>query len=293
LELGELQSVLLSSEANGAHARARIEEWMSREPRQLLLLAPQAIDTLETTSAAPFFAKVLASGDFDVAAVSDPDLLALDQAVTLAGALLKVGAGFEVRLAQHALTHSPGGVESGRRRRIRSIEILRRALRSSRLMPFQVQLMRQDDPFVRSKAAQYLAELTNNSAWFYSQLKDPDPRVRANAVEALWRSDMPDAEYVFREALQDSHHRVATTALVGLWLLGHQDESAERLIATSEVSNAATRAAAAWAMGAIGNRRFFDNLVRLTKDESSLVRPRAFQALRVLERARREALQPA
>lgn len=103
---------------------------------------------------------------------------------------------------------------------------------------------------------------------------------------------MPGAEDVLREALYDSHHRVTTTALVGLWLLGRREECAERLIAASELPGAVSLAAAAWAMGTIGDRRFFDILVRLTKDESPLVRPRAFQAPRVLERARREALQP-
>jgi HEAT repeat protein len=236
-------------------------------------------------------AKTLAEGDFDVVTISDPDGMALEQAVRIAAALLKAGAGFEVRLAQRSLMASPGEQDNGRRRRIRTIDILRRTLRSSRLMPFQVQLMRQEDPFVRSKAAQYIAELTNNSSWFYDQLKDPDARVRANAVEALWNSSMADAEEVFRQALLDAHHRVTTTALVGLWLLGKRDEGGERLIALCESEAAPTRAAAAWAMGALGDRRFLDALLKLTQDDSALVRPRAFHSLRQIERVRREATQ--
>ena len=293
MELSELQSVLLSCEQSPTEARSRLEAWMRNEPGALIRLVPELLRPLEDQPQAVFLARTLAEGDFDVAALSDPDGMPLDQAAEIATALLKAGAGFEVRLAQHALTVSPGDQASGRHRRIRTIDILRRTLRSNRLMPFQVQLMRQDDPFVRSKAAQYLAELTNNSSWFHAQLKDPDARVRANAVEALWNSEMEDAEDVFREALLDKHHRVTTTALVGLWHLGKQEECIERLLTLGDSTAAPTRAAVAWAMGELGDRRFFELLVKLTKDESALVRPRAFHSLRQLERARREALQPA
>ncbi|MEP7363789.1 MAG: hypothetical protein ABI972_11080 [Acidobacteriota bacterium] len=293
MEIGELRKVLLSCLQSPVEARHRLEGWIRDEPNTLIRMVPEVLNPLEDQPPAAFLAKVLAAGDYDVAAVSDPDGMPLEQAIKIAAALLRAGAGFELRLAQHALLSAPGEHDNGRRRRIRTIDILRRTLRSNRLMPFQVQLMRQDDSFVRSKAAQYIAELTNNSSWFYTQLKDPDARVRANAIESLWNSEMPDAEVVFREALLDAHHRVTTTALVGLWLLGKQDESAERLFTLCESNAAPTRAAVAWAMGELADRRFFDALVKLTKDESALVRPRAFHSLRQLERARREALQSA
>jgi len=79
--------------------------------------------------------------------------------------------------------------------------------------------------------------------------------------------------------------------LVGLWLLGKRDESGERLIALCDSDAAPTRAAAAWAMGALGDRRFLDALLKLTQDDSALVRPRAFHSLRQIERVRREAMQ--
>ncbi len=86
-------------------------------------------------------------------------------------------------------------------------------------------------------------------------LRDEDPRVRANAVEALWFD--PPREYipVLRELSRDPAHRVAANALVGLLLAG-EEEALAMLVDMVERSEGVARLAAIWAMGRTGDTRF-------------------------------------
>ena len=72
-----------------------------------------------------------------------------------------------------------------------------------------------------------------------------DPRVRANAIEALWGSDSALARGLFREASRDVNNRVAGNALLGLYLLG--DTSAvPQILKMAAQPDPLFRATAAW-----------------------------------------------
>ena len=52
-------------------------------------------------------------------------------------------------------------------------------------------------------------------------VRDEDARVRANFMEGLWNFAASDhCRRLFRQALEDSNHRVVGNALVGLHRLG-------------------------------------------------------------------------
>ncbi len=103
-----------------------------------------------------------------------------------------------------------------------------------------------------------------------SFFEDPDPRVRANAVESLWGRTDEDAVRRFRAALGDSHPRPVANACVGLYLSGRAE-------AVRELSNLAShpeprfRAAAAWAMGRTGHSRFLPLLAEMRAASSGPV----------------------
>lgn len=86
-------------------------------------------------------------------------------------------------------------------------------------------------------------------------LRDEDPRVRANAVEALWVD--PPREYlpILRALSRDLAHRVAANALVGLLLAG-EEEALNALVGMVEQNQGVARLAAIWAMGRTGDLRF-------------------------------------
>ena len=58
------------------------------------------------------------------------------------------------------------------------------------------------------KVARMAGRLLRNLRWLEMRLSDPDPRVRANAVESLWGVNSPEARSLFLTAARDPHHRV-------------------------------------------------------------------------------------
>ncbi len=108
---------------------------------------------------------------------------------------------------------------------------------------------------LRARLATILGKAARTHDTFMGLVADGDPRVRANAVEALWGSTSRMAKEVFREAARDENHRVAANALIGLYMQG-DPASVAGLVEMIGRPDAASRAAAAWAMGRTGDGRF-------------------------------------
>jgi HEAT repeat protein len=75
------------------------------------------------------------------------------------------------------------------------------------------------DPAIQAKAATALNDLRPSAAQVERQLKSEDGRVRASALEGIWRSKTPESAAIFRAALSDKHQRVVANALLGLHTL--------------------------------------------------------------------------
>lgn len=110
-----------------------------------------------------------------------------------------------------------------------------------------VQLFRSSDPRIRSKVARMVGRYSQFQSFVAQRLQESDPRVRANAVESLWKVDTVAARKFLDAASSDSHHRVRINALVGLYLLGNP-VSVRLLAKQAKDSSSAFRRAAAWAM---------------------------------------------
>ena len=138
------------------------------------------------------------------------------------------------------------------------------------------------DERIRSQAVKAFCKLRSNTAAILRQLKAEDGRVRANAIEALWGLQTPEAGVIFREALGDRHHRVVVNALIGLYL--QNDPSAfERLLELTRHASELHRAAAVWALGHLEEMKGVPVLEKLaTEDGSEMVRQKAAQALATL-----------
>lgn len=108
---------------------------------------------------------------------------------------------------------------------------------------------------LRARLATILGKAARTHDTFLSLVGDADARVRANAVESLWGSMSGMAKAIFTEAAGDRNHRVAANALIGLYMLGDPASVAglEKMLGRPD---AASRAAAAWAMGRTGDGRF-------------------------------------
>ena len=64
------------------------------------------------------------------------------------------------------------------------------------------------DSRVRSKLTLTVGRLVQNATWLREQLSDPDPRIRANAVEALWAVEVDSVEELLMMATYDPNPRV-------------------------------------------------------------------------------------
>ncbi len=150
------------------------------------------------------------------------------------------------------------------------------------LFPWLRKLSQHGDERIRSRAVKLLCELRPNSGQIARQMQDDDPRVRANAIEALWHSDMAEAGSLLRVAASDTNHRVVGNALVGLYWQG--DPSAfDKIIELCQSPDAHFRSAMAWCLGAIRDERGMPALHNLSKDPSVFVRKRALRGLLAMQ----------
>jgi hypothetical protein len=134
---------------------------------------------------------------------------------------------------------------------------------------------------VASKAALLAGKLIQSGDWFVDRLLDSDPRVRANAVEALWGLDHEAAVDLFRRAARDPAGRVAANAWYGLYQAGRV-ESMSGLVRMAAEDDASRQASAAWAMGQTGDPRFIPTLRGLLGSPSPVLVKHALAALRAI-----------
>jgi len=147
-----------------------------------------------------------------------------------------------------------------------------------------LRLLRNPDSRLRSRAVKVVGRGSKSAKWVRQRLNESDPRIRANAIEALWSVATEEARILLRYAAADGHNRVAANALMGLYYLGEGAVLTEFLkMAQSE--STLFRSSAAWAMGETRDFRFSETLRRLLNDADATVRKRAFAALSKLKAA--------
>lgn len=155
------------------------------------------------------------------------------------------------------------------------------------------QAMRHCNPQVRSKAALVMGKEKRDAGWVRARLGDPDARVRANAVEALWGADGADAVEVFRKAAKDEEPRVVLNAVMGLYQ-ARLMESVWMLLDLAVSEDFRMRRSACWVMGQTKDPRFLMALLGLARDKDASLRAAALQAVAAIRlrvsRLRREPL---
>lgn len=163
----------------------------------------------------------------------------------------------------------------------RGLEILGAIASPGRLAGVLRNALAQADPEIRSKAALALNRHADGTAMAEKLAIDADPRVRANAIEALWGRKTAGVEAILKRALEDRHHRVVANAAYGLYLIDPQ-----RYLVALEVllehSKASFRIAAAWMVRKIGDPKNLALLKNLVRDQDSDVRKAAFRTLGML-----------
>jgi HEAT repeat protein len=162
------------------------------------------------------------------------------------------------------------------------IESLAGMANPARSVLLVVRLLRHPDPRVRSKAALLLVRANPNRHTLETLLGDPDPRVRANVVEALWDQASPRVAAVLWKAARDPHHRVAGNALLALHRMGEAG-AAPVITSMAAHDDPHFRATAAWVMGQTGDQRFMPVLAKMVQESDPNARGSVFRAVRLLK----------
>jgi hypothetical protein len=209
-----------------------------------------------------------------------------ESSVRLFHRLLTVDRSFDVKFAKRL----PGRAYGDRvdtfdsLRSARALDILEETSPGRRLLPILGHLPDSTDAKIAAKGTLFVGRRVQNPEWARKQLHRGDPRIRANAIEALWGVNTPPATRLLEDCTCDRHSRVVGNALVGLHIVGREDVR-EEIAALSRHSRAELRSTAAWAMGKIAIPDFAENLQDLVRDEDSGVRGAALQALISLRRS--------
>jgi HEAT repeat protein len=172
---------------------------------------------------------------------------------------------------------------------MRALEIIEAAERQNVVIPWLRRLTGHRDARVRSKAVYLMCRANGNPMLTVKHLDSSDPRVRANAVEALWGVTSLPARHTLEFAAKDDHHRVAVNALLGLYRLG-VEHAADRLHDLTHHTSPQFRAAAAWAMGQTGDSAFENDLQTLAADTVDAVRTSATAAIQVMADRTKESV---
>ena len=171
---------------------------------------------------------------------------------------------------------------------IRLMEILEGISKHGRIPDTFRHILRSEDRHLKSKAVLMLGRSDAGGRWLLKRLGEQDPRIRANAVEALWGVDNAQVRDLLKIAMQDLDNRVAGNALLALYQLG--DASAiPNILKMGRDKLPPFRQTAAWVMERTADPRFSEMLGRMLGDPEVRVRGRAFTALARVRSAAAEA----
>jgi hypothetical protein len=161
---------------------------------------------------------------------------------------------------------------------LRILDVLDEISPGTRLLMIIGHLTGYAEQRVASKAALLVGRRLQNHEWVERHLSSPDPRIRANVVEALWRVNSALAARTLRKCLQDENNRVQGNAIIGLHMLGDQNVN-WRIRQLTKDLRSAYRQTAAWVIGRVKDPELTPLLEGLLVDPDARVRQSAENAL--------------
>ena len=201
----------------------------------------------------------------------NPNLCSLDESVSLARLVHTNADHIDVQLAK-ALK---GAHESQASRILRLLAVV---VQNNRTLPLLIHALRDKSPELRSNAALIFARYCQNELFVANAMQDPDPTVRASAIEGLGKGNRIPDTAVLSEAFSDPNPQVQATAILAYRRI---DENAafKKLEEMARHQNSDFHAIAAWAMGETRATRFVSTLKQMQQDRTSEVRRKADEAL--------------
>jgi len=285
-----VQYMVRNFDRDPVRSREILRDLILTEPRSFLEAAVGLLKNPDESRGAHYLVTLIVSHDLLLQALSSR-AFTQGQALLLARAAMRVDSLSDVTLArQLADSASEEGSPLSPNEVGRLMEILAEISDGPRVVPSLMRMLRHPNPYLRSKAVKLIGRGGRSIKWVRSRLAESDPRIRANAIEAIWGLDSEEARELLRSAARDGNNRVAGNVVVALYRIGDCAAIGEMLKMAAHGS-ALFRATAAWAMGETGDPRFSGALAGLMRDSSTAVRTRALLALGRIKAAVRHSRQ--
>jgi hypothetical protein len=273
-----LENLVRHFDRDAVESRARIREMFDVDREAFYLSALEILKAAGDSRGCHYLVTLFVAYDLLLPALCDASL-SKEQALMLARAAGRVDSLTDVSLAKSLADSSgEGDPRVSARDAGRLMEVLSEISDGTRILPSLMRMLRHPNAHVRSKAVKMIGRGSRSVRWVQGRLAESDPRVRANAVEALWGVDTEEARALLLSATRDGNNRVAGNALVALYRIGDNSVIPE-LLKMSEHESALFRSTAAWVMGESGDTRFTETLAGLMRDTNAAVRTRALAAL--------------
>lgn len=245
------------------------------DPQSFRRCAMRLMRESADSPASRFILGFLLSNDNLADWIADPHEATLEQAVQVARMAKDVDPSFDTQLALRLVD----GRHAGELDYLdRVLEILRQISTAANLLPLLRGLAGHPSPRIRSKWALVMGSATPNLSWVREQLQDPDGRVRANLIEALWGDLREETRQLFYEVTADPYPRTAINAALGLYIAGDV-RAVERFFTLACRVDYRFRDSACWGMGRTNDPRFLPLLAQLVRDPEKKVRSNALRAI--------------
>jgi hypothetical protein len=260
--------------------------------RQSLIALQNSLQALQSegeTSGYEHLIALLVQNGLLINDIQNPAVFEKELSIAVARKISQIDPQLDIRLARLLPSRDGSrGLETRGETAERLLDLLDATSSGARLVPLITPLMQSPDPRLRARVALMIGRRLQNPRSAEALLKEPDSRVRANAIESLWGSDTPAIRALLRQALSDSNQRVVGNALYGLYRLRDQSMIPDILKMAAD-ERPAHRVTAAWAMGETADPRFAPALEKLSTNLYLAVRKTAAGALARVRRTEEAA----
>ena len=228
-------------------------------------------------SSVQYLVWLLESNGMLVDLVMDPEISSVDEAVAVVKAMRGKFERLDVDLAKKLKT-APEDLKS------RVLRLLAETAQNNRTLPLLIHALREASADIRAKAGLIFAQHCQNELFIENVLKDPDPRVRAAAMDGLGFRSSKELPSILLTAVSDSSPDVKAHAVLAAHRLG-DSRAPQWMNDLAKHPLADFRVRAAWVLGETEDPNWLPVLQKLEKDPDSRVPAEAEKAIRKIEAA--------
>ena len=251
---------------------------LERDPTAFQQSVVQYVCNGADESSVQYIVWLLESNGMLVNLVMNPEISSVEQAVALVHAMRGKVERLDVDLAKELKT-APEDLKS------RVLRLLAEISQNNRTLSLLIHALREASADIRAMAGRLFAQHCQNELFIENALKDPDPRVRASAMDGLGFRSSKELPSILLTAFSDSSPDVKAHAVLAAHRLGDSrvpqwmNEFAKHPLTDFRVR-------AAWVLGETEDPNWLPLLQQLTKDPDSRVPAEAEKAIRKIEAAR-------